>query len=241
MQIRLLFLALILTPTLSAQHVRPTPHEVRWWHAVVVLGGIGLTAVFDETVQRDLPQDRSGFGDRLSSVVRKMGQPPVYVTVPGVMFVGGLLARRPELRRGGERVAVSLALSDVLTTATKFAVGRLRPDQTSETLAFKPFSGAAAFPSGHATMAFALATSLSDEIGHPWATVPLMALATGAAWSRINDKQHWLSDVVAGAALGITSAQLVESRWQIFHLRPPALLVARGRPGVEWRVPFQLR
>ena len=238
---RLLFLPLILTTTLSAQHVRPTPHEVRWWHAAVVLGGIGLAGAFDETVQRALPQDRSGFGDRFASVVRKVGEPPVYVTVPGVMFVGGLLANRPGLRRGGERVAVSLALGAVLAAAAKFSVGRLRPDQTPETAAFKPFSGADAFPSGHATMAFALATSLSDEIGHPWATVPLMALATGTAWSRINDKQHWLSDVVAGAAIGVVSAQLVESRWQIFHLHPPALLVARGRTGVEWRVPFQLR
>jgi len=214
---------------------------VRWWQAAVVLGGIALTGAFDEPVERDMQQDRSPFGDRLASAVRRVGQPEVFATIPGAMIVAGLLTKRPGLRRRGERVAVSLALAGVLVVSAKFSVGRLRPNQTSETGAFKPFSGADAFPSGHTTMAFALATSLADEIKRPWATAALMAVAAGTGWSRLNDNKHWLSDVVAGVALGVTSAQLVERRWRIFHLSPPALFVAPGRTGVEWRVPFRVR
>ena len=238
---RLLLVPLVLTTTLGAQNVRPAPQEVRWWQAAVVFGGIALAGAFDEPVERDVQEDRSQFGDRLASAVRRMGEPEVFATIPGAIFAAGLLTKRPRLRRGGERIAVSLALAGVLAASTKLAVGRLRPNQTPETGAFKPFSGADAFPSGHATMAFALATSLANEIKRPWATAALLTVAAGTGWSRMNDNKHWLSDVVAGAALGVTSAQLVESRWRIFHLRPPMLLVAPGRTGVEWQAPFRLR
>ena len=67
-------------------------------------------------------------------------------------------------------------------------------------------------PSGHTAMAFALATSLSDEIHNRWATVGLYGLATAVGWSRINDNRHWFTDVAAGALVGITSAKLVSGR-----------------------------
>ena len=55
-------------------------------------------------------------------------------------------------------------------------------------------------------MAFALAASVSNEV-HFWpAQVGLYGAATLTGWSRINDNKHWLSDVLGGAAVGITSA-----------------------------------
>jgi membrane-associated phospholipid phosphatase len=219
MRTRLLLVPLVLTTTLGAQAARPKPHDVRWWEGVVVFGGIALAVAFDEPVERDLQQDHSPFGDRLASAARRIGEPPVYVSVPGAMIAVGLIAERSALRRGGERVAVSLALAGVLAASSKVVVGRWRPYQTDETV-FRPFSGSDAFPSGHATMAFALATSLADEIKRPWATAVLMTAATVTGWSRLNDNQHWLSDVVGGAVLGITSAQFAERRWSFFHISP---------------------
>jgi membrane-associated phospholipid phosphatase len=88
------------------------------------------------------------------------------------------------------------------------------------------------FPSGHSTVAFALATSLSHELHNPIAAVALYAAATGTAWSRIYNACHWGSDVVVGAALGIASAEGVHGRWKIFGLRPPGfLLTPDGRGG----------
>ena len=93
-------------------------------------------------------------------------------------------------------------------------------------------------PSGHATIAFALATSLSDDIHRPWASVGLYGLATGVAWSRINDNRHWLTDVTAGALLGITSAKLVSGRWRIFGLHPPSVLASPGVVSIGWQGTF---
>jgi membrane-associated phospholipid phosphatase len=58
------------------------------------------------------------------------------------------------------------------------------------------------FPSGHASSSFATASSLAYSYG--WKVgVPAYAAASFVAISRVNENIHWLSDVVAGAALGI--------------------------------------
>jgi membrane-associated phospholipid phosphatase len=87
-------------------------------------------------------------------------------------------------------------------------------------------------------MAFALATSLSDDINRTWATIGLYTLATGVGWSRMNDDRHWLSDVAAGAILGVSSAKVVNGRWRIFNLRPPTILLGPRHAGLAWQLSF---
>jgi undecaprenyl-diphosphatase len=57
------------------------------------------------------------------------------------------------------------------------------------------------FPSGHAMNAFALATVLGLAI--PWAASLLVLVAASVAVSRVVLGLHFLSDVVAGSALGV--------------------------------------
>lgn len=204
---------------------------MRWWEGAAVFGGVAVATLFDEGVQHSLQEARSRSSDDVASVVRRLGQPEVFVTIPAVFFLTGMLSRRPPLRHAATRIAASLAVTGVLVTATKFTVGRQRPSQGEEPDILKPFSGSDAFPSGHASMAFALATSIADEIRRPWATVVLMTAATGTAWSRLNDNAHWLSDVLAGAALGITSAQVIERRWRFRRFRVVPL-----RSGIAFRL-----
>jgi membrane-associated phospholipid phosphatase len=63
-------------------------------------------------------------------------------------------------------------------------------------------------------------------------------MATAVGWSRINDNRHWLSDVAAGALVGITSAKLVTGRWRIFGLHPPSVLLAPGTMSIGWQGAF---
>jgi membrane-associated phospholipid phosphatase len=87
-------------------------------------------------------------------------------------------------------------------------------------------------------MSFALATSLADDIHRPLASIGLYGMATAVGWSRINDNRHWLSDVAAGALVGITSAKLVSGRWRIFGLKSPSFLVGPGTAGLNWHAEF---
>jgi len=66
------------------------------------------------------------------------------------------------------------------------------------------------FPSGHAATAFMGAELVRLEYGdrHPWLAVGAYAVATGVGVMRIYHDYHWLTDVLAGAGMGILGARI---------------------------------
>jgi membrane-associated phospholipid phosphatase len=192
----------------------------------------------DHPAQR-YAQHNSGAGaDAVAGVVRHVGQPEVYGTVTLGLLAAGLITGDDGVARTGGRLAASLATAALATEAGKFAFGRPRPEQSLDADGYVPFSGQVSMPSGHTSVAFALATSLADDLHRPWATVGLYGLATAVGWSRINDNRHWLSDVGAGALVGITSAKLASGRWRIFGLRAPAILTGPQGAGLGYHLEF---
>lgn len=73
-----------------------------------------------------------------------------------------------------------------------------------------------AFPSGHTSTAFAYATFFHKEYGERsvWYSVAGYSFATATGAMRILNDRHWLSDVLAGAGIGILSAEIV------YHVYP---------------------
>lgn len=65
------------------------------------------------------------------------------------------------------------------------------------------------FPSGHTATAFAGAELLRREYWHvsPWIGVAGYAVAAGTGFFRMYNDRHWLTDVMAGAGIGILSVQ----------------------------------
>ena len=98
---------------------------------------------------------------------------------------------------GAELIRAQL-LAQTTTQALKYAVGRARPDGSSNH----------SFPSGHTSTMFATATVVQRHFG--WkAGIPAYAAASWVAAGRIHDKRHYLSDVAFGAALGIVAGRTV--------------------------------
>ena len=66
------------------------------------------------------------------------------------------------------------------------------------------------FPSGHSAKAFMGAELVRIEYGeeHPWLAVGAYTLATATGALRVYNDHHWLSDVIAGAGVGILSARI---------------------------------
>jgi membrane-associated phospholipid phosphatase len=83
----------------------------------------------------------------------------------------------------------------------KIIVGRERPNGSDNR----------SFPSGHATRAFVSAEFLHQEFGHlsPWISIAGYTTASATAYLRLYQNEHWLSDVLAGAAIGMASTKLV--------------------------------
>jgi membrane-associated phospholipid phosphatase len=72
-------------------------------------------------------------------------------------------------------------------------------------------SGMNSMPSGHTAQAFVSATILDMEYRDtsPWISVSGYVVATTTAVFRMANNQHWISDVLIGAGIGIFSTKVV--------------------------------
>lgn len=100
----------------------------------------------------------------------------------------------PLLQATASEMARSAVLAGSIVQPLKRLVNRRRPDGSDRR----------SFPSGHAASAFAMSTALARRCGAR-ARVPLYALTLLTPLARIHDRRHYLSDVVAGGAIGVVA------------------------------------
>ncbi|MFB6262860.1 MAG: phosphatase PAP2 family protein, partial [Bradymonadaceae bacterium] len=153
----------------------------------------------------------------------------------------------------------SLALAEFTSTLLKYVVARQRPPSDCPGPAFCTDKRYQSFPSGHTTMAFTGASFTcavhehADLYGATWAdrAACLGALGVAAATGlcRIMSENHYLSDVLAGALIGVTAGYLVPKALHFdrsigtderVRTAPGALGVPRGpaAPMVRYRFRF---
>jgi membrane-associated phospholipid phosphatase len=109
----------------------------------------------------------------------------------------------------------SVALSGVTASLSKNIIGRARPkvSETIQVLEFDFMSFAASwasFPSGHATTATACAVALA--IAFPRQAWAWLSLGLLTALSRAFLGVHWLTDALAGVALGAVATLILRNR-----------------------------
>ena len=111
-------------------------------------------------------------------------------------------------RRAAARGLASVAVSSAVANLVIKPIGRRRrPDSSGMSASRRaPMPGSTSFPSGHSASAFAFATGVGSVM--PREAVPLRALAALVAYSRVHTGVHYPGDVIAGALLGTTVAQL---------------------------------
>jgi membrane-associated phospholipid phosphatase len=105
-------------------------------------------------------------------------------------------------------------LSGVTAYALKYVAARERPDQTSDPNKWR--SSGSSFPSFHAAAAFAVGSVLAESGNDDYRWIRRLlgygAVAGFTAYERLKHNAHWLSDDVAGAAIGGATAHFVLER-----------------------------
>ena len=180
------------------------------------------------------------FALALAGDARRLGDP---ATVGATLLAADGIARlahRDGVAAASERMAFACLAAGAVSFAIKQAVGRERPDETASPSRMRPFSGHDAFPSGHATVAFALAASLDAEVHAPWLRAIAYPAAAVTAWSRVRDRRHWPSDVIAGAAIGGWFAHRADRFAQRRWPRGLAIAVLPHRDGVRVTIAREL-
>jgi len=96
--------------------------------------------------------------------------------------------------------AGSILIMVILVNGTKKTLQIQRPDQSAYN----------SFPSGHTATVFCGTEMLRLEYGdkYPWIVATSFAVATLTGIMRIYNNRHWAGDVLAGAGVGILSADL---------------------------------
>ncbi|MGB6151710.1 MAG: phosphatase PAP2 family protein [Pricia sp.] len=100
-----------------------------------------------------------------------------------------------------KNMALSIIITDIITNTMKRHIYKVRPDG----------SNAKAFPSGHSSLTFTSAGVLHEEFRE---TSPILAysgygFAAVTGSFRMLNNRHYLSEVLAGAGIGILVAKLV--------------------------------
>lgn len=112
-----------------------------------------------------------------------------------VWFVGN-----PFWKSQAFMLGASVIITAVLVLAIKFSVKRRRPE--GEWGGIYRHTDPHSFPSGHAACSFMLA-SMAVFLGPPWFAIILVIWAPLVGLARVAMGVHFVSDVIAGALLGI--------------------------------------
>ena len=149
-------------------------------------------------------------------------QPPLIIASVGTLAIG-IAARRGDLTRGGVRMLASHLLATAVKTAIKHQFDRNRPGHALDGAGAHFDAGHSdeheenSFPSGHTAGAVAVARAASREIDG--AAIPATIATVAVAAAQAPAGNHYLSDVVAGAAIGWVTEAIVAAVFD--RVEPP--------------------
>ena len=191
------------------------------------LGPLGVSTIALIATDRRTSGELVENGDnlnrlRISHYVSRLGSTVSTAGVVAGIYLTGRATHNDHLRETGLLGAEALIDSGIVVTALKTASQRQRPPEDHSSGEF--FEGGSSFPSGHAISAWSLATVIAKEYGHhrPLVQVGAYGLATAVSVSRYTGRNHFLSDVLLGSAMGYGIGRYV------YHKRHDPALDARN-------------
>jgi membrane-associated phospholipid phosphatase len=176
------------------QSVSSTPTLPQWAKGTVMAGGAILgSALLDKPVDRFMKKHANSSAARAWDNVGK-AMPVVFAGAAA----GAVAFGDARMQNMGIISLESVVGAAALSMGVKHVVGRARPREELGQWSRTSDRSNASFPSNHSTVAFAAITPFAQEYDAPW----LYGVAAVGSLGRTAGRQHWVSDVVAGGALG---------------------------------------
>ena len=148
----------------------------------------------------------------------KLGDQPELRLVSSALIVAGTLADSDRLVRAGARMILAHEAATFAKSAIKHRIDRTRPRSADSQSQKKPRKGAhrakekTSFPSGHSSGAVAAASAFSRE--YPEYRGAALAAAALISAAQVPRRAHYVTDVIAGLAVGLLAEAVVDLAWR---------------------------
>jgi membrane-associated phospholipid phosphatase len=140
-----------------------------------------------------------------SLFITHLGEAPFLLGLSAVLYAGGEAFHNDGLRKTALLSFESFCINGIVVNGMKYILARDRPLSGEGFESFHWFSfrnGQHSFPSGHASSAFAVAAVIAGQSDDFLVGAVSYGLASLVALSRVNNNEHWFSDVVGGSIIG---------------------------------------
>ncbi len=160
----------------------------------------------DKAVAERLALDGRTRAAKGTSAFAEAGDQPPLVILSLSVVAAGLAGGNARLRRTGMRMLTAHSLSTLFKSIIKDRIDRTRPSEDGYRLETgRSRDGRLrSMPSGHSAGTVAIAGAILPD--YPGAAAPVTLATTAIASAQLPSKNHFLSDVLVGAALGVVAA-----------------------------------
>jgi len=146
----------------------------------------------------------------------RFGKPQLYFLANATLYGTALFTKSEKLRKASVLIISSSVTTGLIQSVAKTAVGRARPNNTTEnsdSWDFQFWSNKPSyhsFPSGHTVLSITMAHAIAKQFKSPWSKVAVYSLGSIAPLSRLFAGAHWLTDVGAATFLSIVVVDSVD-------------------------------
>ena len=199
---------------------RPFHWDRADWIKTSGIISIGAILYFNDRKIQDWSQaNRNSTSDNMSKYATYFGEKKVVAPFFFLYYLYGKVFHNKKAKHTALIGIESFIIAGIFTNLIKYSVHRSRP-YTGDTPdrwrgpSFSLSDEYLSFPSGHSTTAFALATVFSNEYNTRFCSFLFYSLATLTAISRVNNNDHWASDVFFGGVIGYSTSKALLSQKQ---------------------------
>jgi membrane-associated phospholipid phosphatase len=175
-----------------------------WTNAIILAVGGGVAAAIREHLDgdvRDYTEQHVMRWSEGSQVLRQFGEFSYQLPALFTVYGWSLWSQDERMHEFSKAVISAYGISAVATVTIKGITDTGRPSDQFQ-------DGRYGFPSYHASSTFAIAAVADEYYGWP-VGLPCYVLAGLVGWSRIDQREHDLSDVVFGSILGFVIGKSV--------------------------------